>query len=205
MRARVRKRRRRQSAVRRFVRPCAQDCGSVLAIPRRAAGPGYAARMAAKKKTRTSKSSASLSFEQRLEALEAVVEDLEGDELSLEDALARYKIGMEHLKACRLLLDRAEKEARRTHRRRLGASARFRRGRQTHAGAGRGNCVARMTGDPRATIPGIGSAPSSCSLALGRALCGDVSRASRKHSLAPDGRLSPRFGHRRGVFALCAD
>ncbi len=66
--------------------------------------------MAAKKKSRSSKGSKPLSFEQRLGALEAVVEDLEGDELSLEDALARYKVGMEHLKACRTLLDEAEKK-----------------------------------------------------------------------------------------------
>jgi exodeoxyribonuclease VII small subunit len=47
-------------------------------------------------------------FEQRLEALEAVVRDLEGEELSLEDSLGRYQQGVEHLKACRAMLDTAE-------------------------------------------------------------------------------------------------
>jgi exodeoxyribonuclease VII small subunit len=48
-------------------------------------------------------------FEERLAALEKVVEDLEGEELSLEDSLERYRQGVEHLKACRGLLDAAEK------------------------------------------------------------------------------------------------
>lgn len=48
------------------------------------------------------------SFEERLEALEAVVRDLEGEELTLEASLARYREGVEHLRACRALLDDAE-------------------------------------------------------------------------------------------------
>jgi exodeoxyribonuclease VII small subunit len=51
---------------------------------------------------------AELDFEQHLEALEAVVEDLEGEELTLEQSLARYKQGVEHLRACRRMLDDAE-------------------------------------------------------------------------------------------------
>ena len=47
-------------------------------------------------------------FEERLAALEAVVEALEGDELTLETSLAQYREGVEHLKACRTLLDAAE-------------------------------------------------------------------------------------------------
>jgi exodeoxyribonuclease VII small subunit len=48
------------------------------------------------------------SFEERLAALEAVVRDLEGEELPLEASLDRYKEGVEHLRACRELLDSAE-------------------------------------------------------------------------------------------------
>ena len=48
-------------------------------------------------------------FEERLEALEGIVKALEGEDLSLEDSLARYQQGVEHLKACRALLDGAEK------------------------------------------------------------------------------------------------
>lgn len=47
-------------------------------------------------------------FEERLAALEAAVRDLEGEDLTLEQALARYREGVEHLKACRALLDGAE-------------------------------------------------------------------------------------------------
>jgi len=48
------------------------------------------------------------SFEERLSALEAVVRDLEGEELPLEESLERYRTGVEHLRACRGLLDDAE-------------------------------------------------------------------------------------------------
>jgi exodeoxyribonuclease VII small subunit len=48
------------------------------------------------------------SFEERLAALEAVVNDLEGEDLPLEASIRRYQEGVEHLKACRSLLDRAE-------------------------------------------------------------------------------------------------
>lgn len=60
--------------------------------------------MAAKKKAAKSEPT----FEERLEALEAVVADLEGEDLPLEASLARYKQGVEHLRACRALLDDAE-------------------------------------------------------------------------------------------------
>jgi exodeoxyribonuclease VII small subunit len=49
------------------------------------------------------------SFEEHLAALEAVVTDLEGDGLSLEAAIERYRIGVGHLAACRRALDAAEK------------------------------------------------------------------------------------------------
>lgn len=61
--------------------------------------------MAAKKK---SVESAAPTFEQRLAALETVVRDLEGEGLPLEQSLERYRTGVEHLRACRALLDDAE-------------------------------------------------------------------------------------------------
>jgi exodeoxyribonuclease VII small subunit len=48
------------------------------------------------------------SFEARLAALEAVVGDLENEELSLEASIERYREGVQHLRACRALLDDAE-------------------------------------------------------------------------------------------------
>lgn len=63
------------------------------------------AAMAGKQKSSDAKDP---TFEERLAALEAVVEALEGDKLGLEDSLARYREGMEHLLACRALLDGAE-------------------------------------------------------------------------------------------------
>jgi len=58
--------------------------------------------MAARKKV------APPTFEERLESLELVVQDLEGEELSLEASIERYREGVAHLKACRTLLDDAE-------------------------------------------------------------------------------------------------
>lgn len=62
--------------------------------------------MAAKKKAASKTSEPT--FEERLEALEGVVADLEGEDLPLERSLDRYKQGVEHLRACRALLDDAE-------------------------------------------------------------------------------------------------
>ncbi|MDF1701413.1 MAG: exodeoxyribonuclease VII small subunit, partial [Planctomycetota bacterium] len=61
---------------------------------------------AAKKKAASKASEPT--FEERLEALEGVVADLEGEDLPLERSLDRYKQGVEHLRACRALLDDAE-------------------------------------------------------------------------------------------------
>ena len=52
---------------------------------------------------------APLSFEGHLGALEKVVADLEGDALSLEASIERYRVGVDHLSACRRILDGAEK------------------------------------------------------------------------------------------------
>lgn len=48
-------------------------------------------------------------FEARLAALEGIVKALEGEGLSLEESLQRYQEGVQHLLACRALLDGAEK------------------------------------------------------------------------------------------------
>lgn len=47
-------------------------------------------------------------FEERLEALEGVVRDLEGEDLPLDASIERYREGVAHLKACRAILDTAE-------------------------------------------------------------------------------------------------
>ncbi|MCL6451979.1 MAG: exodeoxyribonuclease VII small subunit, partial [Acetobacteraceae bacterium] len=49
-----------------------------------------------------------LGFEQALERLEATVERLEGGDLGLEEALRLFQEGMELLRHCAQLLDRAE-------------------------------------------------------------------------------------------------
>lgn len=48
------------------------------------------------------------SFEERLEELETLVEELEAGDLCLEDMLARYEQGMKLLAACQERLDTAE-------------------------------------------------------------------------------------------------
>lgn len=47
-------------------------------------------------------------FEEHLEALEGIVEDLEGGELTLDEALKRFEEGVKRLKTCRELLSKAE-------------------------------------------------------------------------------------------------
>ncbi|MFM8387328.1 MAG: exodeoxyribonuclease VII small subunit [Planctomycetia bacterium] len=63
----------------------------------------------AKKAEGTGDAGGEPSFEQRLDALEAIVRELEAEGLSLEQSLARYQQGVEHVTACRALLDAAEK------------------------------------------------------------------------------------------------
>ena len=60
--------------------------------------------MAAKKKTEP--------FETHLQALEEIVDALEGGELDLESALARYEDGVKRLKTCYALLQNAEQRVR---------------------------------------------------------------------------------------------
>ena len=65
----------------------------------------------AKKKTKSkSTEDESLSFEQSLADLEKIVQELEDGELSMDDALASYEVGIGRLKRCYQLLDAAEKK-----------------------------------------------------------------------------------------------
>jgi exodeoxyribonuclease VII small subunit len=50
-----------------------------------------------------------LSFEQHLETLEQIVEELEGGELTLDEALERYERGVAAHGECLKILDAAEK------------------------------------------------------------------------------------------------
>ena len=48
-------------------------------------------------------------FEDHLEALERIVEELESGELSLDDSMARFEEGVKRLKSCTSMLEAAEK------------------------------------------------------------------------------------------------
>ena len=50
------------------------------------------------------------SFEQAMEDLEKIVEELEGGDLTLEQSLERYERGVKAVKRCRQVLDEAEKK-----------------------------------------------------------------------------------------------
>lgn len=50
-----------------------------------------------------------LPFEAALAKLEQIVGELDGGQLALSDALARYEAGVGHLKRCYQLLDQAER------------------------------------------------------------------------------------------------
>jgi exodeoxyribonuclease VII small subunit len=54
----------------------------------------------------------SLTFEQALERLDAVVRDLESSETGLDRSLERYEEGVQLLKRCRAILDEAERKIR---------------------------------------------------------------------------------------------
>jgi len=55
-------------------------------------------------------SAAECSFEDSLAALETVVHDLEDGDLGLSESLARYELGVKHLKQCYQLLESAERK-----------------------------------------------------------------------------------------------
>lgn len=66
----------------------------------------------AKKKTTKSKSSESdqPSFEESLESLNGVVQQLEDGQLPLSDSLTQYELGVKHLKNCHTALKEAQRK-----------------------------------------------------------------------------------------------
>jgi exodeoxyribonuclease VII small subunit len=60
--------------------------------------------MPAKKKSSRSDSPEELSFEEALANIEAIVESMEGEEMPLEDLVARYEAGCALLKHCDTVL-----------------------------------------------------------------------------------------------------
>ena len=51
-----------------------------------------------------------LSFEENMEKLEKIAKDLEKDDLSLDEATVKFEEGMKISKACKEMLDDAEKK-----------------------------------------------------------------------------------------------
>ncbi|MGB0768855.1 MAG: exodeoxyribonuclease VII small subunit [Phycisphaeraceae bacterium] len=49
------------------------------------------------------------SFEQAIDTLEDLIEQIESGEVGLEDAIARYEEGQSLIKRCRGILDKAER------------------------------------------------------------------------------------------------
>ena len=64
----------------------------------------------AKKKTVKKSSGKAASFEENLAELDRIVAELEGGELGLSDALARYEQGVNSLHACQKQLNEAERK-----------------------------------------------------------------------------------------------
>jgi exodeoxyribonuclease VII small subunit len=50
-----------------------------------------------------------MSFEESVARLEQIVQAIESGEVGIEESLAKYEQGMELVKRCRAILDRAEK------------------------------------------------------------------------------------------------
>jgi exodeoxyribonuclease VII small subunit len=61
-------------------------------------------------KKKTSAEDDAPTFEDSLGELEAIVGELESGKLGLSDALARYELGVKHLKSCHQLLERVERK-----------------------------------------------------------------------------------------------
>ena len=51
-----------------------------------------------------------LTFEEAIEKLESIVQDIEQGEVSLEESISRYEEGTKLVKQCRAILDSAEKK-----------------------------------------------------------------------------------------------
>ncbi len=65
--------------------------------------------MTKKKKIENNPSKEDLSFEETLERLQQIVQQLEEGRIGLGDALSRYEEGVKYLKQCHHMLDRAER------------------------------------------------------------------------------------------------
>ena len=50
-----------------------------------------------------------MTFEEALQKLEKIVEQIESGQIGLEDSIARYEEGIKLIKQCRTILDAAEK------------------------------------------------------------------------------------------------
>ena len=66
--------------------------------------------MAKKPEKNTSDQPQPPSFEKAMEELEKIVEELEGGDLTLDESLTRYERGVKAVKACREILETAEKK-----------------------------------------------------------------------------------------------
>lgn len=64
--------------------------------------------MSKKKTESTSTPPAEVPYEQLIEQLEGIVDQIEGGELGLEDSIKGYEQGIELVKRARVILDRAE-------------------------------------------------------------------------------------------------
>jgi len=60
--------------------------------------------------TKDTKEDQKLSFEKALEKLEEIVSSIEEGQVPLEESIDKYAEGVELVKQCRLILDRAEKK-----------------------------------------------------------------------------------------------
>lgn len=59
---------------------------------------------------RSSRTNKSLNFEKSLEDLESIIEKMEGDQLSLDDALKHFEMGVNLAKLCQTTLSDAEQK-----------------------------------------------------------------------------------------------
>lgn len=65
-----------------------------------------------KAKSSKPKPASGLKFEEALTELEGIIENIEQGEIELEDSLDSYRRGLELVKQCRSILDKAEEEVR---------------------------------------------------------------------------------------------
>ena len=76
-----------------------------------------------KAKSSKAKPAKGLKFEEALTELEVIIERIEQGEIELEDSLDAYRRGLELVKQCRSILDKAEKDVEELTVEELGDSA----------------------------------------------------------------------------------